>query len=836
MMQRGKQKQVIRRYPCLAAVLFALGVCAAALPFWARVCAGAAVLAFGACAANAEKNIRRGFCCIAFCVVLYGAGAARAEQAGQLCGVALTDGENVLAQGRIIKKQKRETQFSGTQWTVHMTDCYLKASGGGGPCGMLIVYLDAEEPAVGNTISVKGTIQNFNTARNDGNFNERAYYQNQGYVCRIFAQTYAVCNAKENTIREWLYKMQQSLAGVYADEMPETEAGVLSAVLLGDKSMLENETKELYRQSGISHILAVSGLHVSILGAAFFCLFRKCGCPYLPASLVSICFIGLFGMMTGMGISTARAVMMFALYLGAQCCGRAYDSANALALAAVCLLAYQPGFLFLAGFQFSFAAVAGVLFGKELCRVFQVRLRICETVFISFGIQLFTLPLTAWYYFELPVYAMLLNFLVLPFMEAVLIAGLAGGLCGVWGMGCLGAAYGNGADVLLHAFGRFLAQLSRLTLHFDALLLQYFSKAGKFFLGLPNALYVRGQPEPVQMAAYYALPGLCIALALQKEKRYQRHVPQEKGEQEAAEKTYRKWRKTVWTAGALLPLAILLWKPPQDTGIDVLDVGQGDGIYIHTSDGADVLIDGGSTDVRGVGAYRILPFLKANGVSGVDYWFLSHLDADHISGFEEMIESGYPVGAVVLSARVLRDEAWERLVLRMQEKGIPVKYMEDGDMLRGAHSCFTALVLTEAELADDRNARSLVLQYEDGGMRGLFVGDISEKEEAALAGRYDLSDMTFYKAAHHGSQYSNSEAFLQEMRPKITVVSCALENDYGHPSKDAVARMERYSGAICYTMAAGQVSLRPDGHYKMTIRCRNSSGMAFLPFCAASPR
>ena len=254
-----------------------------------------------------------------------------------------------------------------------------------------MIYIGKNEPVIGNTVVVSGKIKLFSRARNDGNFDECAYYQNQGYTLKMYAKdgTYQVKNAEKNSFLETCYHIQQQLFSVYTSMMTENEAGVLSAMLLGEKSMLSEETKKLYQQSGIAHILAISGLHISILGAAIYRLLRKLGVTYFISSVISMALLVAFGCMTGMGLSTIRAVIMFGIYLGAACCGRVYDSMNGLAIAAICLLIKNPS----------------------------------------------ALPLTAWYYFEIPIYSVLLNMVVLPFVEAALLAGLLGGSFGLFAAG-----------------------------------------------------------------------------------------------------------------------------------------------------------------------------------------------------------------------------------------------------------------------------------------------------------------------------------------------------------------------------------------------------------------
>lgn len=703
----------------------------------------------------------------------------------------LTDGQKTVIQGRIVKKQLKQTKDGNISWTVCLTDSYRKASQGVRSCGDVILYTgqQAVQPVIGNIIVASGTIQLFHEARNDGNFDARAYYQNQGYAFQVYADqnAFQVADADTGHLREFLYGLRQRLIRIYESGMPKEEAGALCAMLTGEKSLLLEETGRLYRQSGIAHILAISGLHISILGAAVFRLLRRGGISYPVSSAVSMGLLLPFGVMTGFGTSTLRAVVMFGIQLAAACCGRAYDSLTALAVAAGWILLQNPCCLFLAGFQFSFLAVAGVLLGNEICQIFRPRYRLAETALVSLCIQMLTLPLTAWYYFEIPVYSMLLNLFVLPFMSLVLFLGLAGGISGLaGGMSVAGLAVPGGL-------------LSGLLLDGCTLFLGYFTKAGELCLRMPGAVYLSGRPEIWQIAGYYLiLAGSILAV-----------LGRRWTQAGSASDRQRIRRRRVAVAGFAACLALLLLPSAGQAEVVILDVGQGDGIYIHTGDGQHVMIDGGSTDVKQAGTYRILPFLKSRGAAGIDYWFLSHLDQDHISGFLEAVQSGYPVGEVVLAEGVVRDEAYDRVMERLSGTGIRIRYLKKGDVLRAQQSCFRCLAPAGGQLSSDRNAQSLVLLYEENGFRGLFSGDISKKEEQMLLAEKNPGPVTLYKAAHHGSDGSNAKELLAALKPSVSVISCAEKNTYGHPGEEAAAAIESYSGITKYTMHSGQIRVTP---------------------------
>lgn len=828
---------MVWRYPCQAAILSIIGIVVAkgmimqeepGLAGFGRMLAISAGLAACLLAifwvyaepVKRGKLLRASVLSAAFLAGLCRMQSVSAAMEDSLAGIL--DGQEASIQGRIINKQASNQQsnqissrplsgqksdqisswpLSGQKsnakqdmWKLSLSDSYIKVSGKIRRCGKISVYvnLSGVEPVIGNTVNAIGKIKLFREARNDGNFDERAYNQGLGYCFTFYAQenSYEVVAASENQVREFLYRIRQSFLEVFQNAMPKQEAGVLCAMLLGEKSLLGYGTKELYRQGGISHILAISGLHISILGAAAFLLLRKIGACYAAASSVSAGILAMFAVMSGTGASAIRAVIMFGIYLGSQCCGRAYDTVNGLAIAAACIFLHNPRALFSAGAQFSFMAVAGVLLGKELCRLCRPRLRLAETVCISFGIQAMTLPLTAWYYFEIPVYSVLLNLFVLPFVASVLVMGLLGGAVG---LAVGGAAAGDAASGILLGGCTFL--------------LRYFAKAGEMSVGLPGAVYISGRPNPWQMGIYYLAVAVYVWAAARLQAKGQKQACVQPEKQHGIDKG-QKWLPA---AACVSCLGILFVRLPRKPQVTMLDVGQGDAIYIRTGNGIDAFIDGGSNDVSEAGTYRILPFLKSQGIACIDYWFVSHLDKDHISGLREIMEGGYEIQTVVLAEGVYKDGAYDKLMGELAQFQVGVLFLGAGDTLNDGKSCFRCLAPDAAEPMDGRNESSLVLLYEQTGFSAFFPGDISSNEEEKLLKGNALGPVTFYKAAHHGSRLSNSQGLLKLLKPAVSAVSCAEENSYGHPGKEAIRNMEKYSDIVFYTKDCGQVRITQHG-------------------------
>lgn len=725
--------------------------------------------------------------------------------AGFLCGIwrydaqqefravyepVLSDGMKITLQGELEEKE-----YKNNTYLYYLKNCYLKpepsavpgysniAGDGIIPCNQVIAELGTDTVSIGKVLVLEGSVSVFHQARNEGNFDEKSFYQSQKIDFKLKNVTVKKQYGETDEFRETLYQLKQRLKYVYAHCMTAETGGVITMMALGDKSLMDREIKELYQKVGISHVLAISGLHISVIGMTIYKLLRKIFGSFVMSGALAGGFMFAYGCMAGFRPSATRAIVMFVMMLIAQMLGRSYDSLSALSLSAVLLLWENPFLLRYAGFLFSYVAVLGVvLVGKIVTGTFEEKQKLRDSFYSGFSIQLMTVPLTAYFYYEVPVYGMLVNYFVLPLMSMLLFFGLMGGF--------IGLVWLDGA--------RWILVPCRL-------ILLFYQKLSAFMQGVPSATLITGQPELWRMIAFYSLLAVMVYVIWRRKK-----------------------VRGYFTVGVLM-LAFVLYLPKNGMELKVLDVGQGDGIYLRTSSGQDVFIDGGSSDVSKVGIYRILPFLKYNGVRVIDYWFVSHADKDHISGLQEILAEGYEVENLVFAESIVKDETYDELIRLAEEIGTEVIHMGYLDCLHLEDAKLTCVFPYDDFITDDKNAASLVLYYEDGGFDGIFTGDIGIDEETWIVEHYSewldervsggiaeyegkesvcaRTRVDFYKVAHHGSKYSNSTILLKALQPEYAVVSAGVNNWYGHPHKDTLERLAATGCKVWNTAEYGQVSV-----------------------------
>lgn len=672
----------------------------------------------------------------------------------------LPSGETVCVTGTVGKREQKEDKQ-----VYYLKNCLEEQTGS--EFSMLAYIKTGDIYPIGCRLSLYGTIYHLNKAGNPGQFDAESYYQSQG-ICYTF-QTEAVleCTGK-SFLREEICRWKEAAGERLMQTYTKRDGGILKAVLLGDKSSLREEDQLLYQKNGISHLLAISGLHISMIGVSFYKLLRKCYLNFWEAGLPSAALLLLYGMMTGFGISTIRAVCMFLVFIFGDILGRTYDMASALALAAILILLKNPLQARQAGFLLSFGAVLGIcMVYPVLQSVFQTKRRWSQSLLFSLSISMVTFPLSVHFFYEYSLYSILLNFIVIPCMPFVM------------GFG--------GAGLLFSGISLKLGTLLGMPAHW---ILSVYEGLGKWIVSLPFSVLRMGAEKTWQLVIYYLLLLLTLLLL---------------------------WYGRRRAFAGLLPIALLIVSLRFRSGLTVtmLDVGQGDCLFLRLPDQTTCLIDGGSTSVKQVGTYRILPYLKYEGVDRLDYVIFSHLDQDHMNGILELVEmsgtlDGVSIGQILFPDICNPEEAYKKLWGLAEEKEIPVGTIGEGDRLEGEDVTLQCLYPVKGRNTSDKNNSStvLLLSYEKFSM--LFSGDLGQDGERELLKKGRLQDVDVWKVSHHGSKYSGTESFLEKIAPNVSLISVG-KNTYGHPSRELLDRLERKGCLVRDTLSDGALMLQSDG-------------------------
>lgn len=715
-------------------------------------------------------------------------------------------------------------------------------------------------PGIGSRIRCEGEVSHFREATNPGEFNAKEYYNRQGIAFELRDAAVTGSSQNDSLYRQALWRLKNHMGNALEALLSPEDASVMKAMLLGDKKGMDREIKSLYQAAGISHVVAISGLHISILGTGVYNLLSalfdrlqaarqkfpsgKRGRPSsgkvssgkIPACAVSAFFLLSFLFMTGFSASSMRAGIMFALSLTARLLGRTYDTATALSVAAALLLVENPAWIDDTGFQLSFtaafAASAAVPAFSDMdnlkdwllkrkndgnIRRYQERTShslkdrlqngICSGFRSSFCVSMVTLPLVLSSFYEWNALSVAVNLAVIPLMSVLL-------------GGCILLAVSGSLILLLGEEWLFL--LTPAALPVQAILFLY-----KILCRIGSAgglgLFRPGAPQLWQILLFYA--GLLLVFLGAK------HLPRIGG----------------YAACALLCLLFVTGKP-SGTQVTMLDIGQGDCIHIRSQNGRHYLCDSGSTSKLQAGTWQVIPFLKHQGVNRLELIFVSHCDSDHISAIYEILEwageGNLQIGGLVLSASGPEDEMRASLIAASKKNGVPVYRMEAGDEIRRGNTIFQAVYPFSSEntfspsgdnsfsspVSSDRNTSSLVLRFSEirsenpeafagnasaPSLPGevfslLLTGDVEASGEAEILSACPelVSGCTILKTAHHGSDTSTTQEFLNAASPQAALISCGKDNSYGHPHEEVLSRFRSAHIPVFITAECGAITVR----------------------------
>lgn len=668
-------------------------------------------------------------------------------------------------------------------------------------------YVKAKEDfKLGQAVAVQGFLTLPESARNPGEFDANIYYKSKGYDYVMYEAEILSCGEKFDYMVQGLDDVRRYAQRQLERYLISEDAGIMSAMLLGDKSLMETETKELYREVGIYHILAISGLHISMIGGCIYKLLKKMQMKPMVAVVISLTFIVFYGIMIGMPPSAFRAIVMFAFGLVAPIFYRSHDKLTSLAFAGACLAVWEPLLMLDAGVQLSFLAVMGIVsLYPTFLDIHRHHMKIADGLWVSFAVTYMTVPLIMRTYYEVPIYSLLANVCVLPFVPILI------------GLGFV--------IVILGGIWSFPAKLSAMIIY---VILWFYERILAIFAGQPGNSYVTGAPEVWRIVVFYIVLGIVIWIvlkikrtlliqSLKSENDYAEGRPQE---YVGVQKRIHKIMRSVHLVQAVIMtfLIILLVIPKQfDCRFTFLDVGQGDGICIET-EGEVFLIDCGSTSRENIGKYTLVPFLKYRGIDEIDGWFLTHPDKDHASAFMELCEDG-DVGEISVETLYIPEklaEEFQDIVMLAELCGMEVIMLEAGDKMNIGNMTMMVLSPDNDLFYPDENAASLVLYVEYGDYDALFMGDAGVMAEGSII-QQGLEDVTLLKVGHHGSTIeANTREFLQTISPAISVISCGENNVYGHPHESVLTNLKSVQSKVYRTEQIGNVTIEIAGD-KITV-------------------
>ncbi len=596
----------------------------------------------------------------------------------------------------------------------------------------------------------------------EGGSAEPTYHRTNGILLLATQRDEEIIQPGERGIREFPGLLRQKLKQIIEDCLPAEEAALAKGLLLGDKTDLDYDTALTFRLTGLSHVVAVSGLHVSMLfGVVTRLLGRR-----RRTALVGIPLVLLFAALAGFTPSVTRAAAMQVILMSAMLLRRDYDPPTALAAAVMGMLCWNPLVIASVGFQLSVASVTGIYlcYGPIrdwLAEKWQaqrgLRARVASSCAMSLAATWLTTPLVAWYFGTVSLVGLVANLLVLPL--------LSGGFYGILWVCLCGAVVPPLGQGLGWCVGWLLRGAMALT---------------KLLAGFPlAAVYTTSGYIAGWLVLCYGLIGLTVWLR----------------------------PKKLWPGiccgvlGLCMALTASFAEPMlDDYRVTVLDVGQGQSVLLQ-SRGSAFLVDCGGEDDADA-ADHVAQVLLSQGITRLDGLILTHYDRDHAGGVEYLArriaidrlylpgtEDGAGLLPGILAQAGDAEQIWVTGDLEIRFSGCTIRIFGPNSEKSGNESC--AAVLFQSEKCDT-----------------LITGDLNAVQERALLDTGLVPDLEILVAGHHGSKTATSAELLYRAAPDIVVISVGADNSYGHPAQEVLSRLALYGCQVYRTDQMGDITFR----------------------------
>jgi competence protein ComEC len=673
---------------------------------------------------------------------------------------------------------------------------------------------------------------NFN---NPGGFDYEKYLGYRGIRVRGFIDNplsiVVVRENRGNLFKLKLEKFRTGLRKLIEEASPSPESKVLQALILGERKKIPKDIQENFNRTGISHVLAISGLHIGIIAflSIIIARFIMKSSEYLllrfnilkVSALFAFIPIIIYAFIAGLGISTVRATIMILTFLVAILCDKERELFNALALAAFAILVISPGSLFDISFQLSFTAVAAILFiaprlsslilkgnPDENSYLKKARLSIFFLIVTSISAILGTIPLIAFYFNRISTITLFSNVLIIPIIGFVILP--------------LGMVTIATAPISI-SLATLLIKISSFFVGISISIVNFLAK-------LPFSSFFITTPTLIEITVYYLLLITTVKLIDVWNENNSPISIFSKGEiplNPSFKKGGGKYRGLriafIFLIMFFVADGIYLQTRGANTGhlkTTFIDVGQGSSTLVEFPEGTKMLVDGGGfyDESFDVGRYVVAPFLWHERIKKIDIVVLTHPQSDHLNGLIYILDN-FNVREVWSNGETADTKPYEKFGEIIQKRGIVHRILRKDTPEKRIGTVTIKILNPEKSIIKDGdsiqkfdvvNNNSLVMKLTFGKVSFLLPADISEPTESRLvSANIDLkSDVLM--APHHGGFRSSTPPFLNRVRPEIVVFSCGA-NILRAPHPDVLERYKMIGSQIFRTYKDGAFTIITDG-------------------------
>lgn len=629
----------------------------------------------------------------------------------------------------------------------------------------------------GDSLYIEGEFKQPEEARNYKGYNYKQYLKTKKIIGTVELEKAKILKSSNGS---FIHNIQKYIKDTINGTLTDEEGNLLLAILLGDKDKLSEDIQESFKTSNLSHMLAVSGAHVSYIILGLTYVLQNSIIGKKNEKIVCIIFLLVFMAITNFTPSVTRACIMAVLTLFSGIIYRKSDVYTNISVAALITLIFNPYSLLDLGFQLSYGGTIGIIIFikriQEKKSNSKVINYIKQMALVSIYANIIIIPIMMYHFNTVSFTFIISNIMASPILGIIVITGFLFIIASIT-----------------------VKPLTRLIAIFIKPILSILIKISQICSKLPFSNILVVTPYMFNVISYYAIILYCIK-----------------------SKKNNKCKIIICLLIVLILINFIIYIFPQKLRIFFIDVGQGDSTLIITPDKKTVLIDGGGSDSFDVGEKVLLPYLLDRRILKVDYVLISHFDTDHCGGILTIMEK-VKVKNIIISEQAEHSENYERFKKLMINKKIRLIEVKKGDKIKiGRYSEFKILFPTSRLLSENPlNNNSIVAQFNYNNFKMLFTGDIEKLAEQQIL-KTEKAEIRadILKVAHHGSKTSSIPEFIKAVRPKIALIGVGKNNTFGHPNQQTIKNLENIKCRIYRTDLQGEIIIKIDQKGRMNVKSK----------------
>lgn len=643
----------------------------------------------------------------------------------------------------------------------------------------------------GNKIVLKGEFQEAEVKRNYGGFDYKEYLKTKGIYGLVKTNHKNIKIVKENNsnfILKFANDISKSIENRANKLFDKNKASLITGLLIGNIQNLDEDIKEAFRDSNLTHMLAVSGSHMSyiITLISFVISIGKIG--KVKSKIITIIILVFFMLITGSSMSVVRACIMSVYMILASLFHKRVNIISSISISFFILMIINPYCILDIGLQLSYGGTIGIVFiynnfknifiknrknknqnknENEKTLKENIKVKLIDMIFLTISANIIIIPITMYHF----------NNISLTFVISNVLTSLIIGLLMLVSFVTIMISY------IIYPLAQFLSI-------FLNILLELFIQIATITSKLPFSKILVPTIKIEFIVLYYFFIAIIIFINKIKAKKKKRKI--EKKILLSLSKI--RTKKIIVILLIITTMTIIFNKNSKYLEIYFIDVSQGDSTLIVTPNNKKILIDGGGSETYDVGGQVLIPYLLDRNVISLDYVLISHVDTDHIGGIFSVLEN-IKVKEVIICSQAGDSENYQKLKEIVNKKKIKVRVVKKGNLISIDKDVNLKILWPTDEFINENvlNNNSIVAKLEYKTFSMLLTGDIEEIAERKILEEYENTNIlrsTVLKIAHHGSKSSSIQSFLNEVKPKIALIGVGKNNTFGHPNDGVLERLK----------------------------------------------